>query len=532
MTDTSVVMKTIFRITCIFGLLAITVIFNIGLIDIRMEEMSYLLGKIAAREDIPMSLGIVAKYELIKKRMMYGEQNDDNYELEAKIQALTSGDQFQKQQTIWQSSLTRVPIRVLLNLIRISIGKPIMSMQEEDKLLKVLEIGYFWERNRKYQEAIKVYDEVLEKPNIDPELQSAVMVHKAFCHSMLSEYEASKHIYERIISLFSNSDVGILSWKLLDFIQSMEKQRASLEKKSLSDFEKAKQSYLVMDYRNAVKYYSLFLQENAASPAFYEVLFYKGRSHEELGEGEEAILTYQRIIRDDKTRQWAKQANRRMLMIGEFYDQKKQISDQAKQQLAAYQDQGFMDNIKHYADMVSESSLRKELTKDNQRKGAGPKPADDSLLNIINRIGNLDLTGEIQAKKREELDKLRSELIAKGNLSQAEVKELQRRKALEENPFRKPSALKSIIDENSSQLKYIYNRRLREGIKLSGRMVVEINIKSDGSVNGVNIVRSSMGDRVFEEAVVNQITRWKFKAVNESLGDITVNYPIEFAEEE
>ena len=114
---------------------------------------------------------------------------------------------------------------------------------------------------------------------------------------------------------------GILSWKLLDFIQSMEK-RVELERKSRSDFEKAKQFYLLMDYRNSVKYYSVFLQENAASPRKYEALFYKGRSHEELGEGEEAIMTYQRIIRDDKTRQWAKQANRRMLMIGEFYDQK------------------------------------------------------------------------------------------------------------------------------------------------------------------------------------------------------------------
>ena len=45
-----------------------------------------------------MSLGIVAKYELIKHRMLYGEQNDDNYELEAKMQALTSGDQFEKEE--------------------------------------------------------------------------------------------------------------------------------------------------------------------------------------------------------------------------------------------------------------------------------------------------------------------------------------------------------------------------------------------------------------------------------------------------
>ena len=512
--------------------MAITAYFNIGLIDLRMREMSYLIGKIAARQDVPMSLGIVAKYELIKHRMLYGEQSPDNYELEAKMQALTSGDQFEKRGNDWQTKIYKLPVRLVVNCIRLSLGKPIIRFQEEDKIFNVLEIGYFWERNRKYQDAINVYNQVLDNKYVQPDIQSAVLIHKAFCHSMLSEYEASKHIYERVINLFPNTDAGILSWKLLDFIESMEKQRSSLEKKSMSDFEKAKQFYLVMDYRNSVKYYSLFLQENASSPMKYEALFYKGRSHEELGEGEEAIMTYQRIIRDDKTREWAKQANRRMLMIGEFYDQKKQIIDEAKKQLSAYQDQNFISTIQQYANMVSESSLRKELMKDNTKKDEKAKPADDSLLNIINMIGNLDLTGEKEAKRREEVEKIRAELLAQGKLSEAEVKELERRKALEDNPFRRPSAIKAAIDDNASQLKYLYNRRLREGVKLSGKMVVEISIKPDGAIRSANIVRSNMGDKTFENAIVNQISRWKFKPVTESLGDMTVNYPIEFSEED
>ncbi len=525
-------MKTVLKILLILSLLAITIVFNIGLIDIRMQEMSYLIDKRAVAQDITMSLGIVVKYELIKKRMLFGEQNDNNYELEAKIQALTSGDQFKKQKSVWEKRIYRAPVRLVLNAIRISLGKPIIQIKEEDKLLDVLEYGYFWERNRKYQDAIKVYDGVLQKSDIEPDLHSAVMIHKAFCHSMLGEYETAKNIYERIISMYATTDAGILSWKLLDFIESMEKQRSSLEKKSLSDFEKAKQFYLVMDYRNSVKYYSKFLQENSSSPVKSEALFFKGRSHEELGEGEEAMFAYQRVIRDDKTRQWAKQANRRMLMIGEFYDQKKQISDEAKRQLAAYKDQGFINSIQQYADMVSVSSLRGELTKDNRKGGDGNLAGNDSLLNIINMVGNLDLTGEKAAKKREEMDAILPQLLAKGRLSVAEFKELQRRRALEDNPFRKPSVLKSIIEENTSQLKFMYNRRLREGIRLSGKMVVEIGIKPDGAVRKVNIVRSNMGDKVFEESVVNQIGQWQFKAVPDSLGDMTVHYPIEFTQEE
>jgi TonB family protein len=243
-------------------------------------------------------------------------------------------------------------------------------------------------------------------------------------------------------------------------------------------------------------------------------------------------MTYQHVIRDDASRLWAKQANRRMLMIGEFYDQKKQISDEAKKQLAAYQDQGFANNIEQYASMVSESSLRKELMNDNSKKEEKTKTGDDSLLSVINKIGSLDLTGEKAAQKQEETERIRSELVAQGKLSAAEIKELDRRKALEENPYRRPGAIKSIIDENASQLKYLYNKRLRQGIKLSGKMVVEIAIKPDGSIRSAKIARSNMGDKGFEDEIVSQVLKWKFKSVIDSLGDMTVNYPMEFSEEE
>jgi TonB family protein len=527
-------MKTFLRIFLIVILLAFTALFNIGLIDIRIEEMSYLLGKIASGQDVSNSLGILGKYELIKRRMQYGEESNSSYELEAKVQALTSGEKIAEKPGSWKRTVYRVPVRFTLNVIRVMLGKEIINLKEEDKILNVLEIGYFWERNRKYSEAIKVYDQVLGQSNVRPEIKAAVMIHKAFCHSMLSEYEISKRTYERVISVYANTEAGVLAWKLLDFIASMEKQRSGLELEKMSFFDKAHQFYLLMDYRNSIKYFSIFLQGKAPDSLVWEATFYKGRSHEELGESEEAMAEYQKIIRNDKTRMWAKQANRRMLMMGEFYEQKKQISDEARRQLALYQDQGFASKVEQYASMVSESSLRKELMAD-QKKAAGAKvrsPVDDSLLNLINKIGSLDLTGEKEAAKREELEKLRNDLIAQGALSASDLKELERRKDLEDNPFRRPTELKTIIDENSTQLKYLYNRKLRQGIKLSGKMVVELSIKPDGGIRSAKIVRSNMGDRSFEDDVLKQIKNWKFKAIQESLGDLTVNYPFEFFEEE
>lgn len=191
-------MGTFFRLFILLLLPALTAFFNIGFIDIRIEEMNYLLGKIATVPDVSNSLGIIGKYELIKRRMMYGGESNSNYEPEAKVQALTSGDGLTEGKSEWKRRLYRAPVRAVLNIIRVMMGKEIIDIKEEDKIINVLEIGYFWERNRTYTEAIKVYDQVLEQQNLQPEIMAAVMIHKAFCHSMLSEYEVSKRTYGKI----------------------------------------------------------------------------------------------------------------------------------------------------------------------------------------------------------------------------------------------------------------------------------------------------------------------------------------------
>jgi TonB family protein len=526
-------MRTFLRLFLFLLIFAATALFNAGIIDIRFEEIRYLLGTIASTDNISNTFGIVAKYELIKRRMQFGDENVTNYEFEAKMQALTSGDMIDPQKKDLGNKIYRVPVRLVLNGIRMLLGKPLINPKEEDKIFSVLEIGYLWERNRKYAEALKIYDEVLSTAQLTPDVRAAVLVHKAFCFSMLSRYDQSKKIYEEVINLYPNTEAGILSWKLLDFINSMEKERATVEKAHLSGMDKAKQFYLLMDFRNAIKNYSKFLTADQKPAIAAEARFYKGRSHEELGEVEEAMMEYRAVIKRDPTKVWARQANRRMLMLGEFYEQKKTVAEEAKRQLEAYQDQMFIQNVEKYASMVSKSSLKKELTGDNASAESG-KGANDSIMALINQIGNLDLAGTegMNREKKKKLEEMHRELVQQGTLTTAEIKELKRRRFLADNPFRRPSALKEYIDGNSRELRYLYNKRLRSGIKLSGRMLMEIKIQADGRVGSVRVLQSDMGDSEFEQQISKQITGWKFKAVPDSLGDLTVNYPFEFNEEQ
>jgi TonB family protein len=527
-------MNTFLRVFLLFLIIALAAGFNLGLIDVRMDEIRYLIGKITVDQDITKTFDIVAKYELIKRRMLYGEDDLRNYEIEAKVAALTSGDDVEEdQKTVQQKKMYLLPVRWVLNSLRFVLGKEIINPRDEDQIVKVLQVGYFWERNRTYTEAIKIYTKVLATPGVNADIKAAVMVHAAFCRSMLSEYDVAKDLYEQVINLYPNTEAGMLAWKLLDFIQNMENERKDLQEKQLSDFEKAKQFYLLMDYRNAIKFFSIFLGQPGSDSLKIGARYYKGRSHEELGEVSDATAEYTYIIRNDKARSWARQANRRMLMLGEFYQQKKQLADEARKQLAVYKDESFMGKMEAYTQLVKESSLRQQLMGElKQKQESGKAASSDSILNMINQIGNLDLAGETERKKQEELEQMKQELINKGMLSNAEIKDLERIRVLKENTLRRPIALKKVIDENSSQLKYIYNRRLRAGAKLEGKIQVEIKILPNGTVQSARVLQSNVGDASFEKEVLGCIGKWTFAGIPDSLGSLTVNYPFEFYEEQ
>lgn len=522
-------MRSFFQIAFVLLLFVVGLLFNVGLVDIRFEEVNYQLGKAAAVTDDARSLGILSKYELIKRRMELGESDKENYEIEARVQALISGDQLKDEFTddIIKRKKYLIPVRILLNTIRLILGKELIKPEQENQIFKVLEIGYFWERNRKYKEAIEIYDKVLDMSGVEENIRATVLLHKGFCFSMLSEYGKSVEVYERVISVYPDTDAGKTAWKLLDFINSINKKRMELAKKNVSGFEKAKQYYLLMDYRNAIKFFSEYLDKAPQTIKSFEARFLKGRSHEELGETEEAVLEYRRTIKKDRSKKWAREANRRMLMLGEFYAHKRQMAEEAKKQLAAYQDKGFMDNVDKFKDMMAESSIRDELLKKQGGEVAASGSAD--VLDLLNSIGDMDLTGESQRKRKQE--RLRRELIRKGAGSEAEIKALERRSMLASNPFRRPSVIKEVIDGNVNQLRYIYNKRLRVGENFSGRVIVQMDIMPDGSIANPLVINSSVGHETFEKEVVEKIKTWKFREVPDSLGALSIKYPFEFYEE-
>jgi tetratricopeptide (TPR) repeat protein len=350
-------MRMAFKIVLVALIIAVPLLFNRDLIDVRMSELDYLLGKAAKLTNIPNATNILGRYELIKRRIETGERNIDNYEFEARIQVLAQEDQKLNLDHVQKARLYVLPVKPMLRALRLAMGKQLIDPQDEHTALSALELGYLLERNRKYTKAIEKYDQVLTMQGLSPEIESTVLLHKAFCNSMLNDYEGTKQILRRIIHDYPETEASIISWKLLSFLTSIEGRRREVEVSGRSDFDLGKEYYLLVDYRKAIEHLSAFLEENETDTRVPEARYYRGRSHEELGEIDEALDDYIDVILFEESTLWAKEANRRRLMLGEFYDEGEEVSGKARAQASEYQDDSFLDMVEHYSEMRAEATV-------------------------------------------------------------------------------------------------------------------------------------------------------------------------------
>jgi tetratricopeptide (TPR) repeat protein len=285
-----------------------------------------------------------------------------------------------------------------------------------------------------------------------------------------------------------------------------------------------------MDYRNAIKYFTRALRNTNEPRTLAELHFFKGRAYEELGETKHAVAQYSKVVNNEHSGAWGTQADRRMVMLGRFYEQKRSVGKEAHMRLDAYRDTTFMKNIDRYAEMLKPSSLQKKLQRDTKNT---EDVSDDSVLAMIDRIGQLDLTGEKKDRaQRKELEQMRRELAQSGSVSAQDMKKLQHMQMLKQHPYRTPSAIKEVIKSNSGQLRYLFKKQLRQGERFSGQLFLRMKIGPQGRVMHTSVIKSTLHNQDFVDMVQQRVKTWDFKTVPDSLGTLTINYPFEFSMEE
>ena len=83
-----------------------------------------------------------------------------------------------------------------------------------------------------------------------------------------------------------------------------------------------------------------------------------------------------------------------------------------------------------------------------------------------------------------------------------------------------------VFDRNKGAIHALYTRALRDNPNLQGKLVLELTIGADGSVERCEVVSSELKDPELERKLVSRVKLFRFEA--KDVGTITVTKPIDF----
>ena len=135
--------------------------------------------------------------------------------------------------------------------------------------------------------------------------------------------------------------------------------------------------------------------------------------------------------------------------------------------------------------------------------------------------GTLDVIEKIRRKALQEEEKKMAQtrrVIVEEDLSRAKI--------TQEGSARSQEAISGSVRRNKERLGALYAGLLEKNPGLKGGVTVEFVISPEGRVVQCRIVASSLRLPSFEEAILQEILRWKFPSMEG--GSTTVLYPISF----
>lgn len=96
-------------------------------------------------------------------------------------------------------------------------------------------------------------------------------------------------------------------------------------------------------------------------------------------------------------------------------------------------------------------------------------------------------------------------------------------------PYRTRISIMRTVMKNIANLRYCYNRHLRDGKNFSGKVTIKFAIDEYGKVIFISVVDRTFDKKEFEDEIVAIIKEWKFKRLHNPDDVTEVVYPFVFS---
>lgn len=250
------------------------------------------------------------------------------------------------------------------------INRPLLRLWSDQQQLLMMKYAFFMERNRRFDKALEKY-RLLETEGYIPDTGRAdergfVLLHQGYCLGVLGEKDKALERLYLVRDDFSGSHYSQTAIILINLLLEGERASAAIEKEELSNLEKARRYFKIAQYTRALQ---LFKQEPSLSAMDQ---YRQARSKEEMGRVKEAIEEYLKIVKKNEDQIAVRLANRRLLLIGNFYGGGKKIKKFAEKKASDIGDDIAVKEIQTAAAIRRRDIIIDEIKENNNKEDSDP----------------------------------------------------------------------------------------------------------------------------------------------------------------
>ncbi|MDV6235465.1 hypothetical protein CH379_007480 [Leptospira ellisii] len=260
--------------------------------------------------------------EILRSKFEGIISNRENIKAEMKLNHLQNAMINNSKDTVdLEPSLIHETGAFLINSVRTLSLKAGINLHLNSSKIRLLEHAFALERNQFYKEAYRTYDESFDQFGKTSEEGGFIQLHQGFCLAVQGEFDSALRPLEEVRTnhpgTLLSSDAEILISLILKAKQSVKEIETNLD-----DPEKRAKAYFAKG--NYAKALEEIEKAKLNSP---ELSYIKGYSLEKTGNQPDAIKEYAALAFSDKNKDIAIKANRRLLMLGYYYNAGSEIAN-------------------------------------------------------------------------------------------------------------------------------------------------------------------------------------------------------------
>jgi hypothetical protein len=264
---------------------------------------------------------------------------------------------------------------LLVNFVRFLSLKPPLNLVEDQGDMIKIQFAFLMERTRKFPIAVKKYSELSEKfKEVETNENGFIMLHHGFCLAMMGETEAAIVKLIATERVFAGTHFAENARILINVLLEGVKKKEAIISKASTIEEKAALLYDNGNYKETLDELNRIQNRTA------DQNYMRARSFEELGQTNSAVTEYVKLVEQKGDSEIAKKANRRLLLIGNIYENDKKLAEYSKKQAETLGDTEVVKQVESGANLIAKSVVIEKLTqeaKNSDQTGIDPKDIEE-----------------------------------------------------------------------------------------------------------------------------------------------------------